>query len=100
MQVEYDKKADTKYVRIRKGNIANTKKECDWLLFDLSKDVDILGIEILDASKNLISISRVEDKFLGYSVVLESKPIESNDEYSFSILSPEYKKDNLFFVPV
>jgi len=54
MQIEHDKIADAKYIRIKKGKIMRTKKESDWLLLDLAKNGDILGIEILQASKNLL----------------------------------------------
>lgn len=57
MEIKYDKQADARYIRLRKGNIDRTKKEKDWLLFDLDKEGNILGIEVLNASKNLVGLS-------------------------------------------
>ena len=104
MQIEYDKKADTKYIRIKNGKIAQTKKKFDWLLFDCANNGEVLGIEILDASLNLVSIITSNDELIGFSIV-KSKPagliIDSNVEngegsWELNIKSPEYSRNRLF----
>lgn len=79
MEIEYDKKIDTRYVRIMKGKISSTHKERDWLLFDCADNGDVLGVEILDASKHLVSISTVGNKLVGYSFV-EPKVLKNGSE--------------------
>ena len=96
METKYDKTIDAKYVSIRKGKISHTKKEQDWLLFDCDKNGDVLGIEILDASKHLISVHTVKEKFLGCSV-MESKPLgKDRESLGLTVDSPEYAKDSQF----
>ncbi len=63
METTYDKKYDIKYVRIKKGKIAQTKEEHDWLLLDCDQNGDILGIEILDASIHEVNIPVLLSKF-------------------------------------
>jgi|SRR3989344_3452197 len=77
MEIKYDKKADAKYIRIKKGKVAYTSQEKDWLLFDRSKNGDVLGIEILDSSEHAISIDTKRGKFIGYGMI---KSIEVNKE--------------------
>lgn len=64
MNITYDSENDTKYVRINKGKIAYTKKEHDWLLFDCAKNGDVLGIEILNFSKHLITVLTLKGKYI------------------------------------
>lgn len=52
MKITYDKFADAKYVYVKKGKIAYTKEQQEDLLFDYDKDGNILGIEILNASRS------------------------------------------------
>ena len=56
MNIKYDKTVDTKYICIKRGKISKTAKIKDWLLFDYAKNGDVLGVEILNASKNLVSV--------------------------------------------
>lgn len=72
MNIEYDKKADTKYVRIKKGKVAYTKKEHDWLLYDCSKNGNVLGVEILDASKHPISLSTIKGDLFSRGILESS----------------------------
>lgn len=95
METKYDKKIDAKYVRIKKGKIAQTKKEQDWLLFDYAKNGDVLGIEILDASKHLISIYTIKEKLFGYSIA-ESGRGSDDESLRLTIKSPEHTKENQF----
>lgn len=96
MEIKYDKKIDAKYIKIKQGEIAITKKEQDWLLFDCADDGDILGVEILDASKHLISIYTVKENFSGWSMI-ESKPLGNDkDSLGLTINSPKDIKVNEF----
>ena len=63
MKITYDKKADAKYIYLKKGKINFTKKVKDWLLFDYSKNGEMLGIEILNASKNFANFMNSHKKF-------------------------------------
>lgn len=66
MEISYDKQADAMYIEFRKGKFAKNKKVDDFTIIDLDKDENILGIEILEASKRLpnSSISNISIKNL------------------------------------
>lgn len=53
MEISYDKEADAMYIEFRKGDFARNKKIDDFTIIDLDKDDNILGIELLDASKRI-----------------------------------------------
>lgn len=56
MRIEYDKDSDTAYIyfkKINEGEIVQTISLNDSVNIDLDKDGRTLGIEILNASKNL-----------------------------------------------
>ena len=56
MKIEYDKDADAAYIyfkEISEGEVVQTISLNDSVNIDLDKDGRTLGIEILDASKNL-----------------------------------------------
>ena len=89
MEIKYDKKIDAKYVYIKKGEITHTKKVQDWLLFDYAKSGEVLGIEILDASKHLVSISTLEQEFISCGIV-KSESLNNGNEYVKSEIA---KKD-------
>ena len=83
MKIKYDKIIDAKYIRIKSGNIAKTEKKQDWLLFDCDKSGEVLGIEILDASKHPTGFFTVGEKLVGYGKVKfdnESTEIIIKDE--------------------
>jgi len=63
MKIKYDKDIDVKYISFKKGKVFKTSEKTNWLLVDYNKNNEVLGIEILDASKNPVSISVVEGKF-------------------------------------
>ena len=90
MKISYDKKNDTKYVSIRKGKVVSTKPHFEWLLFDFDIKGEILGVEILNASKNLISLVTDGKKLVSYNYIntseLSSKFFVSNQEHP-SVLS-------------
>lgn len=53
MEIEYDKKADALYIAFRKGRFAKNKKIDDFTILDMDGKGNVLGIEILQASKRL-----------------------------------------------
>ena len=56
MRIEYDKEADTAYIyfkEIEVGEVVQTISLNDAVSIDLDKEGKTIGIEILDASKNL-----------------------------------------------
>jgi uncharacterized protein YuzE len=85
MKIKYDKKADAKYVSIKQGKITHTKKEQDWLLFDCAKNGDVLGVEILDASKHLIGISVMGQEFISCNVIKSESFKNGNESLKFEI---------------
>ena len=97
MQIEYDKKSDAKYIRLKKGNVAETKEKQKWLLFDYDKNGEVLGVEILDASKHPISLSTIGGKFLGYQDVKFS-PLGPGDENVSLIIRSQGLRKSLQFV--
>ena len=56
MKISYDKKIDAMYIRLKSGQYDHTKKITDSILVDISKAGQIMGLEILDASKNVGNI--------------------------------------------
>ncbi len=67
MKITYDKKVDAMYIRLRKGRYDHSKKVTDDILVDVSKKGEVLGLEILDASKNIgkVKKERVAIDFAG-----------------------------------
>ena len=53
MKMNYDKEADAMYVRVRRGKFAKNKVLDRRTIFDLDKDGNVLGIELLDVSKRI-----------------------------------------------
>jgi uncharacterized protein YuzE len=53
MEISYDKKADAMYIEFRKGEFSKNKKIDDFTVIDMDKDDNILGIELLNASKRI-----------------------------------------------
>lgn len=53
MNIRYDPKVDAMYIKLAKGKYDSTKKISDAILVDEDKKGKVLGIEILDASKNI-----------------------------------------------
>lgn len=56
MQVKYDQTIDTKYITIKDGEICATKNLNDWLILDLNLNNEVIGVEVLDASKNPVDV--------------------------------------------
>jgi uncharacterized protein YuzE len=53
VQVEYDKKADALYIWVRKAKYDISEELAENVIIDLDKAGRIIGIEVLDASKNM-----------------------------------------------
>lgn len=53
MKITYDKTIDAMYIHLNKGRYAKSKKVTDDILVDVNKQGKVLGMEILDASKNI-----------------------------------------------
>ena len=53
VRVEYDSKADAMYIWIRKAKYDISEELAENVIIDLDKSGRIIGIEILDATKNL-----------------------------------------------
>lgn len=51
MEIDYDKEADAVYITLRKETFAKNKKVDDFTILDLDKKGNVLGIELLEASK-------------------------------------------------
>lgn len=53
MNIKYDSKVDTIYIELAKGVYEGTRKVSDTILVDEDKNGKILGVEIIDAKKNI-----------------------------------------------
>jgi uncharacterized protein YuzE len=53
VRVEYDEKADAIYIWLRKAKYDIKEELAENVVIDLDKNGRIIGIEVLDASKNL-----------------------------------------------
>ncbi len=53
MEIAYDKEADAVYITLMEGNFAKNKKIDDFTILDLDEKGNILGIELLYASKRI-----------------------------------------------
>jgi uncharacterized protein YuzE len=53
VQVEYDPKADAMYIWVRKAKYDISEELAENVVIDLDKKGRIIGMEVLDASKNL-----------------------------------------------
>ena len=53
VRVEYDAKADAMYIWLRKAKYDISEELAENVVIDLDKNGRIIGIEVLDASKNL-----------------------------------------------
>jgi len=53
MKIQYDKNENTLYISLAKGEYSDSVKISDTVLVDKDKKGNILGIEVLDATKNI-----------------------------------------------
>ena len=66
IEISYDKEADAMYIALRKGTFSKNKVINDFMVLDLDKKGQVLGIELLDASKQVSgkTISSIKLKHL------------------------------------
>ncbi|OGK17442.1 hypothetical protein A2799_03245 [Candidatus Roizmanbacteria bacterium RIFCSPHIGHO2_01_FULL_39_24] len=63
MKIQYDKKEDAVYLELAKGKYSRTRKVSETVLVDEDAKGKILGIEILDAKKNIKAFNPQKTKF-------------------------------------
>ena len=64
MRLKYDPKVDAIYIELAKGRYSKTKKISDSILVDEDSKGKVLGIEILDAKKNITAFDPHNTKFV------------------------------------
>lgn len=64
MKMRYDPKVDAMYIELAKGKYSKTRKVSDVILVDENKNGKVLGIEILDAKKNISAFDPKNTKFV------------------------------------
>ena len=64
MKLRYDPKVDAIYIELAKGRYSKTKKISDSILVDEDSKGKVLGIEILDAKKNITAFDPQNTKFV------------------------------------
>lgn len=60
MKLKYDKEADVLYIQLSEAPVAESDEERKDIILDYANDGKIVGIEILNASKNLPQPTKVE----------------------------------------
>lgn len=63
MKIQYDKKEDAVYIELAKGKYSRTRKVSATVFVDEDTEGKILGIEILDAKKNIKAFDPKKTKF-------------------------------------
>lgn len=64
MKMQYDTKEDAIYIELSKGRYSRTRKISDAILVDEDAKGRILGIEILDARKNIEAFDPQKTRFI------------------------------------
>lgn len=60
MKVEYSPESDAMYIRMNDNIIVSTKTITDSVVLDIGEKGELVGIELLDASKFIEDLSKVE----------------------------------------
>jgi uncharacterized protein YuzE len=60
MKVKYDKETDVLYIRFNEADIKESDEDRPGIILDYAKDGSIVGIEILDASRQIAQPSKFE----------------------------------------
>ena len=60
MKVRYDKEVDILYIRLNDVPIHESDEDTPGIILDYSADGAIVGIEVLDASRQGIQLSKLE----------------------------------------
>lgn len=64
MKINYDPKVDAVYIELAKGKYDASREISDSVVVDEDKNGKILGIEILDAKKNITAFDPQNTKFI------------------------------------
>jgi len=72
MKITYDKIADAAYMALRKGRVAKTVEMSDQVIVDIDKKGNLLGIEMLRASKQLPKGGLAKDIMSGIPIEIVS----------------------------
>lgn len=65
MKITYDKTADALYIHLKEREVFATKEINDNLIVDFDDQNKIIGLEILDASKNLSDLKKKASIIIG-----------------------------------
>ena len=77
MKITYDKKVDAMYIKLNdKRPYHITKKVTDNVLVDYSKDGKVVGLEVLDASRNVVLPTKKENVRSVLIKLTMSKPLK------------------------
>jgi uncharacterized protein YuzE len=60
VNIKYDKKTDTLTIFLKHGKVAESDEEKKGTILDYDDNGDLIGLEILDASKRIPEVSGVE----------------------------------------
>ncbi len=63
MKVKYDKETDILYIRLSDIAIDESDEDKDGIILDYSANGQLVGIEVLNASKTVIEPSKVEYEY-------------------------------------
>ena len=64
MKVKYDKETDILYIKLSDLKIDESDEDKKGVILDYSIDGQLVGIEVLNASKNAIQPAKVEYEFV------------------------------------
>ena len=99
METKYDNAIDAKYILLKKGKVCCTRQVEGWLLLDFDKNNDVLGLEILEASKHPISLLTSGEKLLSiYNISYVDKDRYSGLNNFFK--EAAYNNNNLWLEPL
>src|SRR3989344_1259752 len=70
MKITYDQQADAMYIYFKKGKIYDTNEIGAGFIVDQDKNGDVLGLEILNASRNLKMLKKKPQITLGNRSIL------------------------------
>ena len=73
MKITYDKIANAAYMTLRKGKVSKTVEMSDSVIVDLDKSGNILGIELLEASKQFPRKSLASNVLSGIPIEIISR---------------------------
>lgn len=60
MKIKYDKEVDVLYIVFSENKIKESDEEKSGIILDYDKQGSIVGIEIMDASKRMKNLTKVE----------------------------------------